>query len=1349
MRVHLTEQLAARRPDIGQDERAGARLSIQALSSQKRDEVTAFKVDSVNSSEMLPGGAPIVDHLAAYISTNPGYHSIAQTVESIRNMRSPTPELHSEVEVRELVLGLSSVEEMRDATEWVKEKRESTAKKCAGISVLAADTESVTIKARGAAATQEQFFEALGEDVQSVRFSLAGHGDKKAIQCPVLFMIGGISWQLHLLLHLEYKGTDIVFFKGSLPVFTYRRLLEQFTTAVGVDITTDYQDFFRIIEKLYGNSDVPPVAPLELSRIAMLAGSDHPQTGLVSLVWVWLGGVLVKHYKCSMGDGKWGRRFNDLPLGLQLYLEGDIQQPAAVATLMLMVITINLFPDPVTVFNLNNMGPQDLMGYWSQTVLERLSHDPSSWGPRCPPATPHTDRKSLIRDMGLPDMGYEVLKLCPDWPSITNGGVRYSQEAMEFLERIYPTLRAYDPKTWPAYSREELRSKTSQLRSSTRNRPVGQIHVNTVGRQPPEQSWVELPVEQLSYKRLREEKARLGMATNRSMIDLYIRHDPQRARELLDYWEEKPERVKDLMGADRYLPTVRDVRKFLQAIDLAPKRQSDWVDPLGEQQLDVLKALNLAKHNERAEAADRREIERRLARLEGHKSAKEFGRVEKAGRLHGNHPLVRGTAPRDSNLVPGETSRRRNRRGRRKMTTKDKLHHLKALGLLELPSEMLKQSDPCEIMKQRFEEASRRRSGIIEEVTEEVIEEEWIEERHVSATTTSGALQALEAAERVNRTVTHRESPENLEVQVTTSPRPDSKPALPPDYRIPRRIVVEKDPEHDQNLKHDQDLRHDQDQRRDWDSDRERDQRRDRDPQHARDQRRDRDSERERNSRSERDSDRERSLRRGRDPRRDWEDEQRWERDPRRGRDYEQRRERDPRLEWEYDREQEEGWAYDRERESERDLEWRRKREERERERKREQDREQEKKREQDREQERKREQDREQERKRERKREQEREQEQKRKQEEESKKNQEREEEKRREIEQSKQIESELRLKRNLEKVKADGEKRHQQSAKLFQEIEELKKKEKELLEARAKKICELTEEKKRREKENAKREKEIEELMKQKKDLSRKKEEAGTKKDKIAQMQKAIEEIAKTDSADELMAICHAILSKKQKEATRENRLPETVRPWPNSPQPSISSRTSTPRTSPNPSPVKSTTSDKKETPKTSLSERVATMLQPRVNLRLPLKFPPPSPKASPEKTKKTLEDTGKPSSEKKTPKDTGKPSSEEKTPLTVEEEIDLILRDEDYDLLRETSPPRKESTNKPSVLKKPEDTVKPKSVFKPAAKIKFDLKVSSSDATKSNLKSSDNAPPKLLPGKRKRDCSLGRKQPKKMTK
>jgi hypothetical protein len=72
-------------------------------------------------------------------------------------------------------------------------------------------------------------------------------------------------------------------------------------------------------------------------------------------------------------------------------------------------------------------------------------------------------------------------------------------------------------------------------RPSTHSRPVVLIHFNTVGRQPPEQSWVELSVEQLTHKKLREEKARLGTATNRSMIDLYIRHDPQRARKLLDY----------------------------------------------------------------------------------------------------------------------------------------------------------------------------------------------------------------------------------------------------------------------------------------------------------------------------------------------------------------------------------------------------------------------------------------------------------------------------------------------------------------------------------------------------------------------------------------------------------------------------------------------------------------------------------------------------------------------------------------------------------------------------------------------------------------------------------------------
>ncbi len=89
------------------------------------------------------------------------------------------------------------------------------------------------------------------------------------------------------------------------------------------------------------------------------------------------------------------------------------------------------------------------------------------------------------------------------------------------------------------------------------------------------------------------------------------------------------------------------------------------------------------------------------------------------------------------------------------MASRDKLYHLMAFGLLKLTSEMLQQSDPCAIMNQQFEEAAKRRSDIIQEVTEEVLEEEWIEERQVSATATSCAPDVLKAAERVDRTVSH------------------------------------------------------------------------------------------------------------------------------------------------------------------------------------------------------------------------------------------------------------------------------------------------------------------------------------------------------------------------------------------------------------------------------------------------------------------------------------------------------------------------------------------------------------------------------------------------------------------
>jgi hypothetical protein len=113
---------------------------------------------------------------------------------------------------------------------------------------------------------------------------------------------------------------------------------------------------------------MPRGQPVEIERLAKLAGADHPQTGLVCLVYIWLGGVLPKHYMCSLGDGKWGRPFGDLPLGLQLYLIGDIQQVAEVATLMLFVHTLHLFPDPTHVFRTTAMRGAELVTYW-ETVF--------------------------------------------------------------------------------------------------------------------------------------------------------------------------------------------------------------------------------------------------------------------------------------------------------------------------------------------------------------------------------------------------------------------------------------------------------------------------------------------------------------------------------------------------------------------------------------------------------------------------------------------------------------------------------------------------------------------------------------------------------------------------------------------------------------------------------------------------------------------------------------------------------------------------------------------------------------------------------------------------------------------
>ncbi len=161
----------------------------------------------------------------------------------------------------------------------------------------------------------------------------------------MLFRFGSINWQLHLRIHVSYHGddkrTDVTLHKGEISAEEYGEL-----SGCRHRGSERLHLQHNIVAALYGENRVPSGAPIQLDRLALLAGVDHPQSGLVSQVWTWLGRVLPKHFAFSTGDGKWGREYQELPAILKMYLLGDIQKVVEVAMTMLMIQAIHLFPVP-------------------------------------------------------------------------------------------------------------------------------------------------------------------------------------------------------------------------------------------------------------------------------------------------------------------------------------------------------------------------------------------------------------------------------------------------------------------------------------------------------------------------------------------------------------------------------------------------------------------------------------------------------------------------------------------------------------------------------------------------------------------------------------------------------------------------------------------------------------------------------------------------------------------------------------------------------------------------------------------------------------------------------------------
>ncbi len=81
----------------------------------------------------------------------------------------------------------------------------------------------------------------------------------------------------------------------------------------------------------------------------------------------------------------WGRPYSTLPYGLQMYLLWDIQQMAKVALVMLWVIALHIFPDPLFMYRVAGRDGTEVADYWCQQVIHLMGEEPNAWRPCCSP----------------------------------------------------------------------------------------------------------------------------------------------------------------------------------------------------------------------------------------------------------------------------------------------------------------------------------------------------------------------------------------------------------------------------------------------------------------------------------------------------------------------------------------------------------------------------------------------------------------------------------------------------------------------------------------------------------------------------------------------------------------------------------------------------------------------------------------------------------------------------------------------------------------------------------------------------------------------------------------------------
>lgn len=455
---NIIREICGRKPTIGyRDEDCMTRY----LSKVKRDSLNDVQLSSW--SEFLPTGAPLLDFLAVD-SEKVGSWKFpsGELISDFRRDRGLSLRMLGEVVVKEIIVGVTSNDEVRETAQWMMRMHDRDQAKFPS-GMISMDVEEVpgTLFDWLRLAGKLSFVAGQKLQKKAVSWKVDNLSDKN-VQIPVRLMLGnGITWSVQILLNLGRDGHDYIL-KSNVPQPALIKLLRDLPVCVGLGVKSDVDEIELFYSMLTG-CDVLLNGFIDLAVLATLSGWEFQSRGMTAMGVQVYGTVL---NKCvSTADYSWAVPWPCIQRSLKVYALGDLKFGYLTHIILLGVLIRDVFPDPEVVCAFTQCYQCDVVKWFCRLVRSTLRD--VELHPNLVKTA--SSRRSLINCFRVrtgaggdyasspPVKSLLWIELLGKWPSITNGGCRWLLEARDwFISQVDVLVRfEVDGPTGPFHLMEE------------------------------------------------------------------------------------------------------------------------------------------------------------------------------------------------------------------------------------------------------------------------------------------------------------------------------------------------------------------------------------------------------------------------------------------------------------------------------------------------------------------------------------------------------------------------------------------------------------------------------------------------------------------------------------------------------------------------------------------------------------------------------------------------------------------------------------------------------------------------------------------------------------------------------